>query len=87
MKSRPPDVATTRSHEFVMRWRWPGPGTREKEPVLGSSLAFRGERVRPGRLEGGRMTYQTSDGTQFLVIGVTGLGSDRRLIAFALPEG
>ena len=53
----------------------------------GSSLAFRGERVRPGRFEGGRMTYQTSDGTQFLVIGVTGLGSDRRLIAFALPEG
>ena len=33
------------------------------------------------------MTYQTSDGTQFLVIGVTGLGSDRRLIAFALREG
>ena len=33
------------------------------------------------------MTYQTSDGTQFLVIGATGLASDRRLIAFALPEG
>ena len=33
------------------------------------------------------MTYQTSDGTQFLVIGATGLAADRRLIAFALPEG
>ena len=64
-------------------WTWDS----GEEPVPGSSLAFRGERVRPGRLEGGRMTYQTSDGTQFLVIGVTGLGSDRRLIAFALPEG
>jgi len=32
------------------------------------------------------MTYETSDGTQFIVIGVTGSNSDRGLIAFALPN-
>jgi glucose dehydrogenase len=32
------------------------------------------------------MTYQTSDGQQFIVIGTTGSDSERGLIAFALPD-
>jgi hypothetical protein len=31
------------------------------------------------------MTYRTSEGKQIVVIGVTGPGSDRGMIAFALP--
>ena len=51
-----------------------------------------GETLWKGELLGGEgtanpMTYQTGDGKQFIVIGVTGSGWDRGLIAFALPDG
>lgn len=51
-----------------------------------------GETLWKGELLGGEgtanpMTYQTGDGKQFIVIGVTGSAWDRGLIAFALPDG
>ena len=60
-------------------------------PQLYAVHSETGETIWEGDLLGNEgtanpMTYETSNGQQFIVIGVTGSNSDRGLIAFALPN-